>query len=311
MNIQNIISQLPRKGTQDSAHSIGSITHIIVHHDAEWRPEAYDDLTRYRSQANFHIGRGEDGLQYHYKISNMGDVYQCRNLADTLWHCGNYPINRASIAICLDGNFEEQQPTAQQIQALSDLLDELCTRHPEFPADKNTVFGHREVGASACPGRNLIGLVQKYRAVGTMGAVVVAPNPPVVQDPPKPQFFKVYAFNGEQVGAFTTQDNAQKKLDTMEAGTIKNPAGVIIITKEKKPPVVVPPFKDDTTPKPPTEPPVDVIPPVVVVPPKEEPKVDSAPSDEVSQDVLKGFLMGIWELLKVIGNFINVFKRKG
>jgi len=80
MNIVDIRNKLPRNGTQDSAHVIGAITHIIVHHDAQWRPDAYDDLTRYIQQANFHIGRGEDGLQYHYKISNLGDVYQLTGL---------------------------------------------------------------------------------------------------------------------------------------------------------------------------------------------------------------------------------------
>jgi hypothetical protein len=269
MNITNIINQLPRNGTQDSAHSIGSITKIIVHHDAQWRPDEYDDLTRYIQQANFHIGRGEDGLQYHYKISNMGDVYQCRNLTDTLWHCGNYPINRASIAICIDGDFTQQQPTAQQLTALQALLDELCTQHPEFPADSNDVFGHGEVGSSACPGFNLLPYVKTYRNGGSIvQAPTPVPNPPVVQDPPVvvPLYWRVYDVSGTQVGAYSSQGNAQKKLDTMEEGSIKGPDGNIVGIKTKPPVVVVPPFVGD--PEPPIEePPVEE--------PKEETLVDA------------------------------------
>lgn len=238
----NIINQLPRNGTQDTAHSIGSITKICIHHDAQWRPEAYDDLTRYIQQANFHIGRNEDGLQYHYKISNLGDVYQTRTLTDTLWHCGNYPVNRSSIAICLDGDFTQQHPTAQQLSALQGLLDHLCTEHPEFPADRSDVFGHSEVGSSACPGFNLLPSVQKYRNGGNMATVPV--QPPVIQDPPvvAPLYWRVYDVNGTQVGAYSSQGNAQNKLDTLEAGTIKDPNGNIVGIKEKPPIVIEPPF---------------------------------------------------------------------
>jgi len=271
----NIISQLPRNGTQDTPHNIGGITHLICHHDAQWRPEAYDDLTRYIQQANFHIGRGEDGLQYHYKISNLGDVYQCRNWTDTLWHCGNYPVNRASIAICLDGDFTQQQPTAQQLSALQGLLDELCTQHPEFPADSNDVFGHGEVGASACPGFNLLPSVQKYRNGGSI-SVVAPPTPPPVQDPPvvAPKFWRVYDANGTQVGAYSSQGNAQNKLDTLEAGSIKDPDGNIVGFKDKPIVVVEPPFIGDPIldpPETPTTPPVDpIIPTPSITPPTPE-----------------------------------------
>lgn len=316
MNINNIVGQLPRNGTQDSAHSIGSITHIIVHHDAEWRPDAYDDLTRYRNQANYHISKGEDGLQYHYKISNMGDVYQCRNLTDTLWHCSNYAVNRASIAICLDGNMQEQLPTAQQLAALQALLDELCTQHPEFPADSNDVFGHQEVAlpgqGTACPGVNLIGYVRTYRNGGAIVNVTPQPpvNPPVVQDPPKPQYFKVYNFAGEQIGAYSTQENAQKKLDTVEAGSIKNPSGVTIVTKVKQAPVTEPPFVGDVivTPAPPVTP---ETPPVV----ETSPTPEETPTEEVkpatSHNILD-VLKAIWDLIitPIIAT-IKFFKKGG
>lgn len=269
MKITHIEGQLPRRGAQDTAHSIGSITKIIVHHDAQWRPDAYDDLTRYISQANYHISRGEDGLQYHFKISNLGDVYQTRRFEDTLWHCGNYPVNRSSIAICLDGDFTKQQPTDQQLFALQELLDELCTRHPEFPADKNDVFGHREVGASACPGNNLIDDVIRYRTTGhIIKQPKPKPKPKPVQDPPavSPKLWRVYDYQGHQVGAYSHEANAIKKLDTMEAGTIKDEGDKIIKEKIKQAKVINPYIGD----KPPVEPPQnDIEPPK----PREKPEV--------------------------------------
>lgn len=255
MNIINIISKLPRKGTQDSAHSIGSITHIIVHHDAQNRPVAYDSVTRYVQQANYHISRGEDGLQYHYKIDNIGEVFQCRNLTDTLWHCGNYPINRASIAICLDGDYTYQNPTKEQYKALKELLTNLCTQHPEFPAAESSVFGHREVGSSACPGNNFWSWVASYR---TSGGAVAIPNVAyndgsmsnpveIPQTPPQlPQtLYRVFNQDGTQVGAYVVLDNAKTKLASLLAGVIRDEAGTIIEEKKMVPVADIPPFKGD------------------------------------------------------------------
>jgi hypothetical protein len=199
MNITNIISRLPRNGTQDTPHTIGSITKIIVHHDAQNRSNNYDSIQRYIAQANYHInGKKEDGLQYHYKIDNVGEVFQCRNLTDTLWHAANYPVNRASIAICLDGDFTQQTPTREQYISLKALLTELCTQHPEFPADKNGVFGHKEVSltGTACPG-SIVTFVRDYRMGGDTVAIPtvafndgsMGPVPteiPQTQNPPVP-----------------------------------------------------------------------------------------------------------------------------
>ena len=267
----DIVGLLPRNGTQDTPHSIASITKLVIHHDAQWRPDEYDSLTRYIQQANFHIGRGEDGLQYHIKIDNVGEVFYCRNYTDTLWHCGNYPVNRASIAICLDGDFTQQQPTPQQLSALQGVLDELCTQHPEFPADSDDVFGHGEVGASACPGFNLLPFVQTYRNGGTISTPVTPPTPPTppVQDPPivAPRYWRVYDANGAQVGAYSSQGNAQNKLDTLEAGSIKDPDGNIVGVKEKPTVVVEPPFIGNPVEDAPVDP---IIPEPPVIPPEPE-----------------------------------------
>ncbi len=176
MKITDVRNQLPRAGTQDTAHTLGQITKIIVHHDAQWRSDNYDSVARYKAQANYHISKGEDGLQYHYKIDNVGEVFQCRTLTDTLWHAANYPVNRASIAICLDGDFTQQEPTREQYTALKELLINLCTQHPEFPAAEGDVFGHTEVSqtGTACPGR-IINFVKAFRTQKTNLAIPQVP----------------------------------------------------------------------------------------------------------------------------------------
>lgn len=142
---------------------VGNIKKIVVHHDAVIRPHDYDSVARYKSEAKDHYARLGPGLQYHFKIDNTGTIFKIRPFNITTWHCGDLAVNKTSLAICVDGNFEEQVPTKEQYEALKQLLDNLCTQHPEFPADQNDVFGHREIHATACPGKNLIDFVVNYR----------------------------------------------------------------------------------------------------------------------------------------------------
>ncbi len=331
MQIINIQNRLPRKGVQDTPHSIGSITHLIVHHDAQFRPDAYDDLTRYTQQANFHIRRGEDGLQYHYKISNLGEIYQCRDLKDTLWHCGNYGVNRSSIAICLDGNFEVQTPTEAQLKSLQELLTKLCTKHPEFPADQDDVFYHNEVAKpghkTACCGTNLKPYVVKFRKTGKLtdrAIIVTTPTIPQVPATPVIKYYRVFDYNGTQVGAYTTKENAQKKLDSLEAGQIKDPGMNIIVQKDKKPTVTVPPFSglppipEAVVPSVPEIPEIPettqikpeetVQPPEIVKPPSEEKKdVGETPKISKTSKTSKKLWQYLWNLLVIL---VTLIRRK-
>jgi len=187
---------------------ISNINKLIVHHDAQFRSSAYDNLSRWNAQARLHIsqGQGRGGIQYHFKIDNIGGIYQLNPLGETLWHATNLDVNYHSIAICLDGYFhapKNQKPTYEQYQALKWLLDTLSA-DKRFPANQDDVYGHREVAqlATACCGDNLIGFVRTYRKTkgnlaiprvprndGTVPAIEPpkpTPTPPPPPTPPKP-----------------------------------------------------------------------------------------------------------------------------
>lgn len=134
--------------------NISAITSISVHHDAVPRPHDYDSTARYRSEAASHYQRLGPGLQYHYKIDNVGTIFKIRPLTTWLYSVGSSE-NTSMLAICLDGNFENEQPTREQLEALYQLLLELCTMHPEFSATWPDVRPHADYSATACPGRNL------------------------------------------------------------------------------------------------------------------------------------------------------------
>jgi hypothetical protein len=213
----------------EELRNVGAINKIIVHHDAAIRPHDYDSMARYRSEAAAHYNRLGPGLQYHFKIDNVGEIFWIRPFEQALYHAGNYPVNRQSIAICVDGYFHpdvNQNPTREQYEALKQLLDWLCTQNPQFPASQGDVFGHREVSQSytACPGDILLPFVQNYR---TSGGNPIIPNVPYdwaslqpATPAPKPAEtptipsvvtrYKVFK-DGKQIGAYTQEANAWSK----------------------------------------------------------------------------------------------------
>lgn len=223
------------------ARSESSITKIIVHHDAAVRPHDYDSMARYRSEASAHYTRLGPGLQYHFKIDNVGEIFWIRPFTQALYHSGDYQTNRQSVAICLDGYFHptvNQIPTREQYEALKQLLDWLCTQNPQFPADQNDVYGHREISATACCGDRLIGFVQEYRNTNgnpvipnvpydwpSMQPATPTPKPADTPIPPSTQpKYRVYK-DGKQIGAYNQEENAWNKYKA-EGGQVITAEGV-------------------------------------------------------------------------------------
>ena len=111
-------------GWSSHQRGTGSVTHIAIHHDAVQRPHSYDSIARYRSEAAEHYKRLGPGLQYHYKIDNVGTIYQIRPHTTWLYAVGTN-ANTSTIHICVDGYFHppyDQNPTREQYEALSQLL---------------------------------------------------------------------------------------------------------------------------------------------------------------------------------------------
>lgn len=60
-----------------------------------------------------------------------------------------HEANTDGIAICLGGNFETGPgPTEEQLNALALLIADIHTRYQDIPA-----IGHKDVQATACPGK--------------------------------------------------------------------------------------------------------------------------------------------------------------
>lgn len=141
-------------GTGTHQRAVSQITSIAVHHNASQRIHDYDSVAQYMSEAAYHYSHLGPGLQYHVTIDNTGTIFYTRPFTTWLYAVGSAE-NVTTINVCLDGNMENQQPTREQLEALYQLLEELCERHPEFPATWPNVRPHQSYTATACCGANL------------------------------------------------------------------------------------------------------------------------------------------------------------
>lgn len=238
-------------GSGTHQRSMSAINSISVHHDASFRPHDYDSAARYRQEAKGHYDRLGPGLQYHYKIDNTGVIFRIRPLTTWLYVVGSAE-NVSCIAICLDGNFQDnvdgvptQEPTREQYEALSQLVIELCENHPEFPATYPDVRAHNDYSATACCGNHLIPYVfqisDKASAQNIPSATYDWPEyqsgsaetPPTSTPQPTPQpptppslniRYRVFGLDGKQSGAYTSDANAWNKYKA-EGGSIKDSNG--------------------------------------------------------------------------------------
>jgi hypothetical protein len=100
-----------------------------------------------------HFRKGKQTfLAYHWLMRMDGSFERLLNDDQIGWHAGNWEINKRSIAICLDNDYEKQDPT---IEILQKLAVHIKQHYPEI--QKSRVFGHCEARAGTiCPGTNFL-----------------------------------------------------------------------------------------------------------------------------------------------------------
>ncbi len=129
---------------------------IVLHHSATDQGDVASIDAVHRTQKD-RSGNPWLGIGYHFVIGNGrkmadGEIQPTfrwsRQLAGA--HAGTQPYNERGIGICLIGNFDEAAPTARQLVALRNLMKTLAER---YAIPREQVLRHRDVHATACPGR--------------------------------------------------------------------------------------------------------------------------------------------------------------
>ena len=119
-----------------------STNRVIVHHSAS------SDVSA-ATIHGWHLNQSWSGIGYHFVIRRNGNIERGRELSAIGSHSGPKG-NGDSVGVCLTGNFEIDKPTAAQINSLVWLI--LKYLEPRYGNLK--VIGHRDVMATACPGKN-------------------------------------------------------------------------------------------------------------------------------------------------------------
>jgi N-acetyl-anhydromuramyl-L-alanine amidase AmpD len=105
--------------------------------------------------------KGEFGypyIEYHYLMATDGSLLQVQDEKYVLYHAGDnfrgdLSFNLHGIAVCLDGNYENDKPNDKQMLTLVKLIRDIEKR---YDIDAR-IRGHKETSSSptACPGGNI------------------------------------------------------------------------------------------------------------------------------------------------------------
>ncbi len=131
-------------------------SYIQIHHSAvsyDKNADQFDANNKYhQAQWNFKSSLGFY-LGYNYEISKKGKVRQARQDGEETAACYQNGMNDGRcIHICLDGNFDSEKATPEQIYALRDLLKKLVEK---YKIVKENIVFHRDYATKTCPGVNL------------------------------------------------------------------------------------------------------------------------------------------------------------
>ncbi|MBF0542795.1 MAG: N-acetylmuramoyl-L-alanine amidase [Candidatus Riflebacteria bacterium] len=128
------------------------ITAIVVHHSAGTAPEPDNETKVLKGIQSFHMDDKNWGdTAYHYLIAPSGRIYEGRNSGFQGDSGTKYDLKN-KLMICMLGNYQEKDPTAQATKALSELL---IAKMKEYELKPENIFGHRDLAVTECPGNKL------------------------------------------------------------------------------------------------------------------------------------------------------------
>lgn len=125
-----------------------STTRIVIHHTGNPTDDDLSAEQLHRSHKNL----GWAGVGYHFIVRKDGTVELGRPVDCVGAHAEGFNYRSIGIHVC--GNFDMAEPTEAQINALPQLIADICDAYGLI-ASADIVVGHRDLMATACPGKNL------------------------------------------------------------------------------------------------------------------------------------------------------------
>lgn len=124
---------------------------LIIHHTADLQDEQADAVQKEHAARGYSTSSMGSNVCYHFMVGKDGTVKQFRSIYERDGCTRNGVANAEAIQIVVAGNFQLEQPTKKQLDALEALIRQLdATYHFK------EISGHEEYSPTACPGINLI-----------------------------------------------------------------------------------------------------------------------------------------------------------
>jgi len=153
-----------KEGVARNNNPLGKVQRITIHHTGEHIGlKGLPDIEIIRRIEHYHRspppnGRGWAAIGYHYLVGKDGRVYEGRPAQYQGAHVSG--ANENNLGISVIGDFMHQKPSPRQLAALTAFIKDQRAR---YTVATNRVYGHRDVGQSACPGDAL------YAWLGSQG----------------------------------------------------------------------------------------------------------------------------------------------
>ena len=127
---------------------------IVVHHCGLLKGDVestLEDIHKLHKEVNQWSGIG-----YHFLIHKDGSIDYARPLECRGAH--TFKNNEFTVGISLTGNYQLAEPPTVQVKSAIQLIGALCDKYNFAPTD-TTIFGHRDLCKTSCPGKNLYSLL--------------------------------------------------------------------------------------------------------------------------------------------------------
>lgn len=155
-------------------HNTDELYFVVVHHSAAADSRTgLEDLMHERKRRNEgynYIIDDDDGELDPRKRAD-GKAAHGQDAPDLVVSNGTYGVNAKAWNICVDGNFEVNDPTPDEVETMIQVIAAKVRRWGWRKADVWRIIGHKEAGekysktrySTACPGRNMIKLLPYVR----------------------------------------------------------------------------------------------------------------------------------------------------
>jgi hypothetical protein len=126
---------------------------ITIHHEGEIFNRGEDAGAKIKGVQVWGMGpdRNWTDLPYHFMIDPDGNIYEGRNVFTTGETATEYDPTGHLLITCM-GNFEEQEITPEQLDALIRLTAHSCKKYQISP---DSIASHKDYADTLCPGKNL------------------------------------------------------------------------------------------------------------------------------------------------------------